>query len=295
MKKIFCLLFLAVLFLFTSCNEERSGYDVNGSSLSTSSPSASNEGFTSENSSYYDKIIAADFTWKIEGTTLYLDGHGLMPNYKISTFSYAPWYGEPITEIKIADTLTSIGNGAFYELDYIETITLHDNIKYIGSSAFLGCSKLKSITIPDSVRTIGGFAFSGCYKMSDVNLMNGIEKIDDGAFYDCSGLEEIVIPDSVTSIGKRCFENCYNLKSIELSRNLSVINERTFMILSSEKDGSLSTITIPRNVTFIGENAFYSQTLESVVYEGTKEEWGKILGNTKISRVIKCTDGDITN
>ena len=47
--------------------------------------------------------------------------------------------------------VTSIGYGAFYDCDSLQSITIPESVTSIGPLAFVYCSSLESITIPDSV------------------------------------------------------------------------------------------------------------------------------------------------
>lgn len=46
--------------------------------------------------------------------------------------------------------------------------TIPNSVTSIGDNAFWGCKGLTSISIPDSVTSIGGFAFDGCDELTDV-------------------------------------------------------------------------------------------------------------------------------
>ena len=62
----------------------------------------------------------------------------------------------------IPNSVTKIGDGAFYCCDSLQSITIPNSVTSIGDYAFYWCKSLQSITIPNSVTSIGDGAFSGC-------------------------------------------------------------------------------------------------------------------------------------
>jgi hypothetical protein len=87
-------------------------------------------------------------------------------------------------------------------------VTIPDSVTSIGDDAFFCCRGLTSVTIPDSVTSIGRTAFYYCSGLTSVTIGNGVTSIGDWAFDGCSGLTSVTIPDSVTSIGNYAFSNC---------------------------------------------------------------------------------------
>ncbi|MGN1235479.1 MAG: leucine-rich repeat protein, partial [Christensenellaceae bacterium] len=53
-----------------------------------------------------------------------------------------------------------------------------DSVTSIGEYAFWGCSSLQSITIGDSVTSIGEYAFNGCQQLKDVYYQGTKEQWD---------------------------------------------------------------------------------------------------------------------
>ena len=102
--------------------------------------------------------------------------------------SFAP---AGITGYTIGDSVTTIGNYAFFRCGSLTSVTIPDSVTTIGDAAFDGCSSLTSVTIPDSVTTIGRIAFCACHSLTSVT-----------------------IPDSVTTIGSWAFSYCSSLTSI---------------------------------------------------------------------------------
>ncbi len=132
------------------------------------------------------------------------------------------------TECTISDTVTSIGNHAFYDCNSLVSVKMGNNVTSIGYETFFDCDSLTSITIPDSVTNIDERAFYSCKSLNSVELGSGIVSIDDSAFYNCAKLISIVIPDSVTSIGNYAFSRCTSLKSVTIGNGVASIGTRAF-------------------------------------------------------------------
>lgn len=59
-----------------------------------------------------------------------------------------------VTEVRLPDSVISIGDAAFYECN-MDRIKMSNALEEIGEYAFSGCNNLKSLLIPSSVTTIG--------------------------------------------------------------------------------------------------------------------------------------------
>ncbi len=89
------------------------------------------------------------------------------------------------------------------------TYSIPDSVTSIGDTAFYYCSNLTGVTIPDSVTSIGDFAFYHCNNLTGVTIPDSVTSIGDSAFSYCVSLTSVTIPDSVTSIGEHAFEYEY--------------------------------------------------------------------------------------
>ena len=63
----------------------------------------------------------------------------------------------------------------------ITELTIPNSVTTIGNYAFYGCAGLTSVTIPNSVTSIGDFAFC-CHGLTSITLGNSVTNIGDGAF-----------------------------------------------------------------------------------------------------------------
>ena len=114
----------------------------------------------------------------------------------------------------IPNSVTSIGDGAFYYCSGLTKLTIGTSVTSIGSAAFQYCSGLTNLTIGTSVTSIGDSAFYDCSGLTSVTIPNSVTSIGNYAFYGCSGLTSVTIPNSVTSIGSYAFDYCSGLKTV---------------------------------------------------------------------------------
>ncbi len=165
--------------------------------------------------------------------------------------------GDTYTVTSIADASSS-SNGAFYN-STLTNVTLPDTLTKIGDYAFYGCSSLTSIDLSGctSLQSIGIYALYSCSSLTEINLSGctSLQSIGVYALYSCSSLTEINLSDctNLESIGVAAFFSCKNLTNIDLSKctKLTSIGSSAFNICSN-----LISITIPSSVTSIGSSAF---------------------------------------
>ena len=68
----------------------------------------------------------------------------------------------------IPNTVSSIGNNAFYGCEGLTYLEIPNSITSIGNSSFQSCSNLTGVEIPDSVTSIGSSAFYSTGRMSSI-------------------------------------------------------------------------------------------------------------------------------
>ena len=182
------------------------------------------------------------------------EGITLIPN-KLFYGRYG-WF-DGLEEINIPDTVTTIGNCAFYNCINLSSVTGMENVTKIGDNAFNNCGKLADIELPLSLINIGDGAFCNCVNLSDVELPVGLTSIGDYAFQNCTSLVRMTIPKSLTSCGWDIFSDCSNLKTINFEEGITTIPDDLFWGFSGWFDG-LEEIYIPDTVTTIGDESFYN-------------------------------------
>ncbi|MDE5593305.1 MAG: leucine-rich repeat domain-containing protein, partial [Clostridiales bacterium] len=219
------------------------------------------------------------------------------------------FYGASVGDIKLPNTLTTLGPSCFYGIQNLEnvvfesgskiksftknssnglswtfghcyslkTITLPDSLTEIGPNEYYH-SGLTSITIPKSVTTIGKYAFGTTPDLTTVTFEKdadgncALTTLSEGAF-NASGITSISIPKSVTVLGNYQFGGSSSLETVTFEKDEDGNCALTYIGLSAFHTTGLTSISIPKSVTEIGNFAFYSvSSLTSVTIE--KDEDG---------------------
>ncbi|MBQ4562451.1 MAG: leucine-rich repeat protein [Clostridia bacterium] len=188
--------------------------------------------------------------------------------------------GVLVKELAIPDSVTVIGNYAFYNCAYITSVIIPDSVEKIGIRSFYGCKSLADIDISNNVKIIGRTAFyntkyyntsanweynilyigkhlirSETSYVGSYDIKSGTRSIAVGAFEDCKNLTAITIPHSVAAINSCAFEDCFALKTVTIGVNVSYIGESVFF-----RCGSLEKITVTAS------NPYYT-SIDDVLFD----------------------------
>lgn len=183
----------------------------------------------------------------------------------------------------IPQSVSGIGDNAFYGCTGLKSINIGENIASIGEDAFYGCSGLNTVVwdtkkyntdysspieppfyIGDGFAPISSFTFGDnvghipaylCSRLPIETLIMGknIKSIGESAFERSPYIKYIELPNTVKTIGDYAFARCESLDSIKLSNALTAIPEHAF-----QGSYNLKSIEIPNSVKTIGRSAFES-------------------------------------
>ena len=206
--------------------------------------------------------------------------------YAFSNTGWAPEKDE--NGIAVINDLLYDGSGFEGELDLSQEEYSH--ITAISPLAFRDNVSITSVNIPDGV-SIGDFAFYYCTNLKNVVIGEGVSDIGFRAFDYTQWLQDRIEEDVLVVVNGMLLDGTQAENHIIIPRNVNKILDDAFV------SSTITAITIGRNVTFIGSDAFtYCDSLTAVygcagtLAESFAEENGYIFNEIKIDAPVVSTE-----
>lgn len=159
-----------------------------------------------------------------------------------------------LKNIALSSSVLSIGEGCFEDCISLTSATLSDGLQTIQSRAFANCSKLESIVVPSSVGNLGTEAFisSGLQSATINSSLSSCENVlATKMFSDCANLKNVILADGIKKIEQYAFSNCTSLPTIDLPAQLEEIEPYAF-----NNCVLFTSVIVPYSVELMGENVF---------------------------------------
>ena len=188
-----------------------------------------------------------------------------------------------LKSVVLPSTLKKIGRGAFKDSN-LESVILPSGLEEIAEEAF-SYNKLSAVTLPTYLKTLGDHAFSN-NNLKEVTLPSRLEVLGT-AFVDNSELSKITFSEGLKEIRGASYSSPSafsgtSIKSVVLPKSLEKIGDGAFYDLKG-----LAEISIPENVTSIGNEAFYNTGLTSIDLPANLKTIGRFaFSGTKLKKVV---------
>ena len=180
-------------------------------------------------------------------------------------------YQRPAGDLVIPDyvqdtTLTrwkvvGINDATFAYCTGLRSVTMPNTITYLGQSAFYGCSVLRNVNLSNKIDYIRDNTFAYCTALYSIVIPDGVKELHGRAFQ-YSALQEIDLPYTMTQIAADAFNEAYSLRHITVDeRNtrymsdngtLYTFNMDTLVRCPQRKAGAF---TVPEGVEVIADYA----------------------------------------
>lgn len=225
-----------------------------------------------------DYVFARNSNYVVELESLVFE-----ENSVLKTIGDCAFYKIGFPELKLPDSLETIGSSAFYGTCEFTDVIIPDSVKTIKEFAFYDCditsltferesqlttiekgafgdSCITSLVLPDTVTVLGESCFSNCDYLTYVDLPNALKEISIESFYSCDNLQSVIIPDSVSIIKASAFKFCESLRSINIPNSVITIEDDAFT------GSGLRKITLPESLENLGDSFRQCESLKTVEY-----------------------------
>ena len=170
----------------------------------------------------------------------------------------------------------STPKSVFYNMPEIKSVIVQEGITKLGNALFYRCQNMQTISLPSTLTELGYRIFaqgSGGFQsyggLTELTLPAGIQKLGGNALRQ-TNITELIIPARVSVIEDYLLSTCTKLKTVRAES--SVLGSFMFVQCTA-----LESLTISTNCKTFGSNMLtYCESLTTITYEGTKEQWNAI-------------------
>lgn len=135
-------------------------------------------------------------------------------------------------EFNFPESITSVGDRAFYGCSRIPKVIMGAGVTSIGTEAFMNCTSITELSISRGCRVISQYAFAGCANLQTVTFVNSENRtktiIDSYAFNNCTLLGSIDLLSWIEQVNSYAFSGCTSLGKVRVRYDDAVLQNDAF-------------------------------------------------------------------
>lgn len=161
--------------------------------------------------------------------------------------------------------VTAVAYRAFAGRD-VEEIKLPDTVKSVGREAFFGCTLLRSVTAGASCTSLGQRAFAQCVSLETLTF-SAVVEVGTHCFENAYALKSVAFEKNPSYLGKGLFNGCRALQSVAFAEdgaysfdqeNGVLFGQNGRQIVRYLADNRAAEYEVPSSVEALGEGSFES-------------------------------------
>lgn len=189
--------------------------------------------------------------------------------------------------------------------------TIPSGVSVIGEEAFKDCYYINSVTIPGYVTEIGKGAFSDCRNIISLTF-GGVKGdadliIGEQAFYGCYNIKKLTLPENLTELKKNSFGNTQSLTEVTLDCGNASFENAAFGTIVSAADAKkgvlpkyyVTTLNIGKDLGIIDINGvFGGTTLKTVTIDKANTNYTvreNVIYDYNVTKIVYYPMGEAEN
>ena len=206
-----------------------------------------------------------------------------------------------VTSVILKEGITTIGNWAFINATYLQTISIPSTVSKIGSGFCASATKLSTIVVAenspyfevlDGVLYTKGLTELVKYPATKTNdtliLPAQTVRIKEHALWH-SKLVNVYFSENLTSLGAQCFENSASLSNVYINDNLDITSSWAPFRGCNKIVFHVNNSTAKMKCI---DNVLYDSTLKTLIFAGKPIDGNKLNIANGVTKVILISSGN---